>query len=113
MITVPETWNEADLARARAAFPSAHLAIAETAAATSGRSSRPCVGRGRLGYSVFCKLHSKRSPHRAKGDHWRAELVDGLLGGEAAPWPCAPLLRIRNWVCWPRPARACGSAIPT
>src|SRR3990167_1967710 len=25
-----------------------------------------------------------RSPHRAKGDEWRAELVDGLLGGEAA-----------------------------
>jgi len=84
MITVPETWSEADLARARAAFPNAHLAIAEN----RGRDIRPFVESLRraraLGYSVFCKLHSKRSPHRAKGDEWRAELVDGLLGGEAA-----------------------------
>lgn len=84
MITVPETWSEADLARARAAFPTAHLAIAEN----RGRDIRPFVETLRraraLGYSVFCKLHSKRSPHRAKGDEWRAELVDGLLGGEAA-----------------------------
>jgi len=84
MITVPETWGEADLARVRKAFPAAHLAIAEN----RGRDIRPFVETLRrakaLGYSVFCKLHSKRSPHRAKGDQWRAELVDGLLGGEAA-----------------------------
>lgn len=83
MITVPEAWSEADLARVRAAFPDAHLAIAEN----RGRDIRPFVeslGRARaLGYSVFCKLHSKRSPHQAKGDQWRAALVDGLLGGEA------------------------------
>ncbi|ATC23603.1 rhamnan synthesis protein F [Caulobacter vibrioides] len=84
MITVPETWSEADLARARAAFPAAHLAIAEN----RGRDIRPFVETLRraraLGYSVFCKLHSKRSPHQAKGDQWRAKLVEGLLGGEAA-----------------------------
>lgn len=84
MITVPETWGEADLARVRAAFPGAHLAVAEN----RGRDIRPFVETLRrartFGYSVFCKLHSKRSPHRAKGDQWRAELVDGLLGGEAA-----------------------------
>lgn len=83
MITVPETWTEADLARARAAFPDAHLSIAEN----RGRDIRPFVESLRraraLGYSVFCKLHSKRSPHRASGDEWRAALVDGLLGGEA------------------------------
>ena len=83
MITVPETWTEADLARAREAFPKAHLAIAEN----RGRDIRPFVETLRrakaLGYSVFCKLHSKRSPHRASGDEWRAALVDGLLGGEA------------------------------
>lgn len=84
MITVPETWSEADLARARAAFPTAHLAIAEN----RGRDIRPFVETLRraraLGYSVFCKLHSKRSPHQAKGDQWRTTLVEGLLGGEAA-----------------------------
>ncbi len=84
MITVPESWNEASLARVRAAFPAAHLAVAEN----RGRDIRPFVETLRraraLGYSTFCKLHSKRSPHRAKGDEWRAELFDGLLGGEAA-----------------------------
>jgi lipopolysaccharide biosynthesis protein len=83
MITIPETWTETDLARARKAFPKAHLAIAEN----RGRDIRPFVETLRrakaLGYSVFCKLHSKRSPHRASGDDWRAALVDGLLGGEA------------------------------
>lgn len=84
MITLPESWSAADLARVRAAFPDAHLAIAEN----RGRDIRPFVETLRraraLGYSTFCKLHSKRSPHRAKGDEWRAELFDGLLGGEAA-----------------------------
>jgi lipopolysaccharide biosynthesis protein len=83
MITVPEAWGEADLAKVRAAFPRAHLAIAEN----RGRDIRPFVETLRraraLGYSVFCKLHSKRSPHQPKGDQWRAALVDGLLGGEA------------------------------
>ncbi|WP_297513980.1 glycoside hydrolase family 99-like domain-containing protein [uncultured Caulobacter sp.] len=84
MITVPDSWRQADLARAARAFPTAHLAVAEN----RGRDIRPFVeslrrARG-LGYSVFCKVHSKRSPHREKGDAWRAELVDGLLGGEAA-----------------------------
>ena len=84
MITVPETWDPADLARVAEVFPTAHLAIAEN----RGRDIRPFVETLRrakaLGYSVFCKLHSKRSPHQAKGDQWRAALVDGLLGGEAA-----------------------------
>ena len=83
MITIPESWNEGDLARVRAAFRSAHLAVAEN----RGRDIRPFVETLRrakaLGYSVFCKLHSKRSPHQAKGDQWRAALVDGLVGGEA------------------------------
>jgi lipopolysaccharide biosynthesis protein len=84
MITVPDSWSEADLARARTAFPSAHLAITEN----RGRDIRPFVEALRraraLGYSTFCKLHSKRSPHMAKGDAWRTQLFDGLLGGEAA-----------------------------
>lgn len=83
MITVPERWSEADLVRVQAAFPAAHLAIAEN----RGRDIRPFVEALRraraLGYSTFCKLHSKRSPHLANGDEWRAELFDGLLGGEA------------------------------
>lgn len=84
VLTVPETWAEADLARVRAAFPKALILVVEN----RGRDIRPFVEAlrtaGSLGYSVFCKLHTKRSPHRGDGDQWRAELVDGLVGADAS-----------------------------
>ncbi|MDB5457433.1 MAG: Rhamnan synthesis, partial [Caulobacter sp.] len=84
MITIPDTWSEADLAALRRAAPQAWLATVEN----RGRDIRPFVHALRqaraFGYALFCKLHSKRSPHRATGDEWRASLVDGLASDEAA-----------------------------
>ena len=37
-----------------------------------------------LGYAVACKLHSKKSPHSAHGEHWRALLWQGLFSPKAA-----------------------------
>ena len=83
IVTIPERWTDADLGRLRAMFPKALVLVVEN----RGRDIRPFVealrAARRLGYSVFCKLHTKRSPHRADGDDWRTALVDGLVGADA------------------------------
>jgi lipopolysaccharide biosynthesis protein len=33
-------------------------------------------------YEAVCKFHTKKSPHRQDGDHWRRHLIEGILPAE-------------------------------
>ncbi len=52
------------------------------------------------GYRAVCKLHTKRSPHRADGDHWRRHLMAGLLPGAPTADLLAAFLADRDAAFW-------------
>lgn len=66
----------------QADFPSARV----IAMPNHGRDIFPFVhliNSGLLSsYRAICKIHTKKSPHRADGDDWRRHLIAGLLPGE-------------------------------
>ncbi|MCB1365154.1 MAG: glycoside hydrolase family 99-like domain-containing protein [Rhodobacteraceae bacterium] len=77
------TWRgeetEALAGRIRAAWPDAQV----VAMPNRGRDMLPflhLVNAGWLdGYAAVCKFHTKKSPHRQDGDHWRRHLIAGIL----------------------------------
>lgn len=66
----------------RAAFPNA-VVVPIT---NRGRDILPfltLVNSGALnGYEAVCKIHTKKSPHREDGEHWRRHLIGGILPDE-------------------------------
>ncbi len=79
------TWrgkeSEALKARIEADFPGTRVVPVRN----HGRDIFPfllLVNAGWLeGYQAVCKLHTKKSPHRTDGEHWRRHLVSGILEG--------------------------------
>lgn len=80
ILTVPESWAEAELAAARAAFPEALILITPNQGRDIGPFIRALKVAREHGYELFCKLHTKRSPHQNDGDAWRETLVAALVG---------------------------------
>jgi lipopolysaccharide biosynthesis protein len=92
IVTFPDGWSAEDAAALRKAFPSATLIPHEN----RGRDVLPFLSAlaaaKAAGYGVFCKLHSKRSPHLADGVAAGQALIDAVLGGRAAAFAADPKL---------------------
>jgi lipopolysaccharide biosynthesis protein len=59
------------------------------------------VGAGVLdGYRAVCKIHTKRSPHREDGDHWRRHLMAGILPEGCTATTLARFLAWREAAVW-------------
>jgi lipopolysaccharide biosynthesis protein len=93
ILTAPESWTEADLVAARAAFPDALLLITPNQGRDIGPFIRALGAARDHGHTLFCKLHTKRSPHRGDGDAWRETLVADLVGPGAAERALAAFAR--------------------
>lgn len=78
-VTIPDAWSEADLLALAAALPEARIDLT----VNRGRDVAPFIDALRraeqAGYTLFCKIHSKRSPHMSTGDAWRETLLSKLL----------------------------------
>jgi hypothetical protein len=66
-------------------FPKAHV----TSLPNRGRDIAPFLHQAQLaiadGAELICKIHTKKSSHRADGDEWRQDLYEKLLGNESYP----------------------------
>jgi lipopolysaccharide biosynthesis protein len=96
IITFPDLWSEAELTALAKAIPRARLVPTPN----RGRDIAPFMTALRIaadqGYSVFCKVHSKKSPHLAHGAQWRDALLDGLIA------PAAAEAALQNFALEPR-----------
>ncbi|OYW27393.1 MAG: hypothetical protein B7Z44_12525 [Caulobacter sp. 12-67-6] len=84
IITFPEQWPATAVDALATAVPGAVLVPLPN----HGRDVVPFltaleIARAR-GHTVFCKAHTKKSPHRSDGAAWRDRLLDGLMSPERA-----------------------------
>lgn len=52
------------------------------------------------GYAAVCKIHTKKSPHRDDGDHWRKHLISGVLPEAGLEDLLAAFVENDSWAFW-------------
>ena len=79
MVSFPDTWDLVDVERLSRALPEVWLQPVRN----RGRDFEPFLYMLKLtrtrGYKLFCKIHSKKSPHLADGPEVRNALLHSLL----------------------------------
>jgi hypothetical protein len=101
-VTITDRGKETDalVARIAARFPRARTFRFPN----RGRDVLPfvhLVNAGALdGYEAVCKIHTKRSPHRDDGDHWRRHLIGGILPAGRAGALLARFLAMPRAAVW-------------
>ncbi len=84
IVTFPDLWTDAELQALATALPNARLIPTPNRGRDIAPFLRALKLASDLGYAVFCKVHSKKSPHLANGAQWRDALLDGLIASETA-----------------------------
>ncbi len=84
IITFPDQWPGATVDALARAVPGAVLVPTPN----RGRDVEPFLvaletARAK-GHTIFCKAHTKKSPHRSDGAAWRDRLLNGLMSREKA-----------------------------
>ena len=101
-VTVTDKGEETDelIPRIAARFPRARILRYPN----RGRDVLPfvhLVNAGVLdGYRAVCKVHTKRSPHREDGDHWRRHLIAGILPKGCTATTLARFLAMPEAAVW-------------
>ncbi|MYE10852.1 MAG: hypothetical protein F4X99_04135 [Gammaproteobacteria bacterium] len=82
---VDETFDGELLGRMRVAFPDAQVYVSENVGRDIGGHFQLLRNLRREDYTVFCLVHTKKSPHMAEGEvqRWRRRLLEPLLGTRA------------------------------
>jgi lipopolysaccharide biosynthesis protein len=84
IITFPDQWPGVAVEALARAAPGAVLVPMPN----RGRDVAPFLAALKIarerGHTVFCKAHTKKSPHRSDGAAWRDRLLDGLMSVDRA-----------------------------
>lgn len=79
---VDDTFESELLGRIRVAFPEARVYVSENVGRDIGGHFQLLRNLHVEDYSIFCLVHTKKSPHMAEGEvqRWRRRLLEPLLG---------------------------------
>ncbi len=84
LLSVPRTWAAGDVQRAIETLAPRRTLLVKNRGRDVFAFLEAAREAHRMGYVYGCKIHSKKSPHIAGGERWRASIYDALLAPDRA-----------------------------